>query len=92
MAELDGVWKVARTGGLLPPLYGVRKEIRGDRGETKIGALPGAPFDVVGLQLRYRGPLRGFVDVLEPDPYAGGFRGRATFRGREYGRFRLLRA
>jgi 23S rRNA (uracil1939-C5)-methyltransferase len=29
------------------------------------------------------------VDVLEPSD--GGFRGRATFRGREYGRFRLVR-
>jgi hypothetical protein len=87
--DLDGVWRVERTAGLLPPLVGVRKEIRGSRGETRVGPLPGAPFDVDGLQLRYRGPLSGFVDVLEP---AGdGYRGRATFRGREYGRFRLVR-
>ena len=87
--SLDGVWKVERTGGLLPPLFGVRKEISGSRGETKLGRLPGAPFDVVGLQLHYRGPLSGFVDVLEP---AGdGYSGRATLRGREYGRFRLVR-
>jgi len=45
---------------------------------------------VLGLQLHYRGPLAGFVDVLEP---AGdGYRGRALFRGREYGTFRLTRA
>jgi hypothetical protein len=88
MAGLDGSWKVERMGGLLPPLYGVRKEIRGKRGETKIGPLPGVPFDVVGHELRYRGPLRVFVDVLEQD--GEGFRGRATFRGREYGRFRLV--
>jgi hypothetical protein len=89
MADLDGTWKVERTSGLLPPLLGVRKEISGDRGETKLGRLPGAPFDVLGLQLRYRGPLSGFVDMLEP---AGdGYRGRALFLGREYGRFRLVR-
>ena len=89
MGELDGVWKVERTAGLLPPMLGVRKEIRGDRGETKLGSLLGAPFDVTGLQLRYRGPLSGFVDVLER---AGdGYRGVATFRGRELGRFRLVR-
>jgi hypothetical protein len=89
MAELDGVWKVERTGGLLPPLLGVRKEISGSRGVTKLGPLPGAPFDVVGTQLHYRGPFSGFVDVLEP---AGdGYDGRALLRGREYGRFRLVR-
>ena len=90
MGELDGLWKVERTGGLLPPLLAVRKEIRGDRGETKLARLPGAQFDVLGLQLHYRGPLSGFVDVLEP---AGdGYRGRALFRGLEYGTFRLTRA
>ncbi len=47
-----------------------------------------APFDVVGLELRYRGPLDGLVDVLEPGP-TGGWNGRATFRGHEYARFRL---
>jgi len=90
VAELDGVWNVERTGGFLPPLLGVRKEIRGDRGETKLGRLPGVPFEVVGLQLHYRRPLSGFVDVLEP---AGdGYRGRALFRGYEFGTFRLTRA
>jgi hypothetical protein len=37
--------------------------------------------------LRYRSPLSGLVDVLEPD--GDGFRGRAIFRGRELGRFSL---
>jgi len=87
--ELDGVWNVERRGGLLPPLVGVRKRIHGARGETTCGPLPGAPFDVVGLSLRYRAPFRGFVDELEPD--GEGFRGRATFRGREFGRFALRR-
>jgi hypothetical protein len=68
---------------------GVRKEIEGARGITRWGPLPGVPFSVEGLSLRYHGPLEGFVDVLAPD--AEGFAGRATFRGREYGRFALRR-
>jgi hypothetical protein len=89
LAELDGVWRVERTGGLLPPLVGVRKVIDGERGRTSLGRLPGAPFDVVGLELRYWPPLAAFVDVLERD--GDGYRGRATLRGREFGRFRLSR-
>jgi len=89
VSRLDGRWDVVRTGGLLPPLYGVEKRIQGVRGETRFGPLPGVPFSVVGLQLRYRPPLAGFVDVLEPD--GDGYRGRATFRGREFGRFVLRR-
>ena len=50
MAELDGTWNVRRTGGLLPPLVGVRKHIDGSSGETRVGPLPSAPFDVVGLE------------------------------------------
>jgi hypothetical protein len=87
--DLNGAWEVERTGGLLPPLVGVRKHISGMSGQTAIGAFPGAPFDVVGLELRYRRPFRGFVDVLEPE--GDGFSGRATFRGREFGRFRMCR-
>lgn len=89
MGELDGLWRVERTGGLLPPLVGVRKRISGDRGKTTVGPFPGAPFDVVGRELRYRRPFAGFVDVVEPD--GDGFRGRATFRGRTFGRFVLRR-
>jgi hypothetical protein len=87
MNELDGVWDVERVSGLLPPLVGVRKRIRGARGKTTVAGV-GAPFDVVGRELRYRGPLRGLVDFLEP-AVDGGWDGRATFLGREYGRFRL---
>jgi hypothetical protein len=90
VGELDGVWDVKRVSGLLPPLVGVRKEISGTSGETRLGPLPGVPFDVVGLSLRYGPPFGAFVDELER---AGqGFIGRATFRGREYGRFALKRA
>jgi hypothetical protein len=89
MTGLDGEWKVRRLGGLLPPLVGVRKEIHGASGETRVGRLPGAPFDVVGLDLRYRAPFRDFVDELEPDGER--YLGRATFRGREFGRFAMER-
>jgi ferritin-like metal-binding protein YciE len=86
--ELDGVWDVRRTGGLLPPLLGVRKEIRGTHGKTLLpGGVLGMPFDVVGLELHYRAPFAGFVDVVVP--HDGGYRGRATFRRRTYGRFEL---
>jgi hypothetical protein len=91
MDELDGIWEVRRTGGLLPPLLGVRKRIAGGAGETRLGTLPGVPFRVVGRELRYRAPFVGFVDVLEPDG-PDRFEGRATFRGREFGRFELLRS
>ena len=89
MRELEGSWDVERTGGFLPPLLGVRKRIAGDRGETRVGALPGVPFAVIGNELRYRRPFSAFVDVVEPDGL--GFSGRATFRGRTFGRFVLRR-
>jgi ferritin-like metal-binding protein YciE len=87
VGELDGVWNVKRAGGALPPMPGVRKEISGTSGWTKLGPLPGAPFDVVGLELRYRAPFVGFVDELERDGER--YRGRATFRGRAFGKFQL---
>jgi hypothetical protein len=89
VADLDGVWNVKRVTGALPPMAGVRKVIRGSRGETRLGPL-GLPFDVVGLELRYRGPFRGLVDRLERD--GDGYRGRATYLGRALGRFVMRRA
>jgi ferritin-like metal-binding protein YciE len=89
MAELDGVWNVERTGGLLPPMLGVRKEIHGAHGRTLVGRVA-IRFDVVGNELRYRKPLEGFVDVLAPGE--GVWSGRALYRAREYGRFRLTPA
>jgi ferritin-like metal-binding protein YciE len=86
VSDLDGTWNVERRGGLLPPLVGMRKRIAGARGRTTLGPVR-AGFDVVGTELRYRAPFEGFVDVLEPG--ADGWDGRALFRGREYGRFRL---
>jgi ferritin-like metal-binding protein YciE len=89
VTELDGVWDVRRLSGVLPPMVGVRKRISGTSGETKVGRFPGAPFDVVGLSLRYRAPFGGFVDELTRE--GEGFRGRSTFRGREFGTFELRR-
>jgi ferritin-like metal-binding protein YciE len=86
--ELDGVWDVRRTGGALPPLYGVRKRIHGDQGRTLFGPVPVA-FDVRGLELRYRPPLPGLVDILERD--GDGYRGRTRLYGREIGTFDLRR-
>jgi hypothetical protein len=88
VGELDGTWNVYRTGGLLPPLYGVHKRIDGARGSTRVGPSLGMPFDVVGLELHYRGPFSGFVDVLSPSG-DGSYTGRATYRGRTFGAFRL---
>jgi hypothetical protein len=89
VGELDGIWRVERVGGALPPLYGCRKRIEGDRGTTEFGRLPGLPFEVRGLDLHYRGPFAPFVDKLEPDD--GGYVGHATVLGREFGRFRMTR-
>jgi len=87
---LDGEWRVERVSGLLPPLLGVTKRISGDRGETRLGPLPGAPFDVVGLELRYRVPLVGVADELQPADE--GFVGHTKIFGREVGTFRMLPA
>ena len=89
MGALDGVWKVERVSGALPPMLGVRKRISGARGSTRLGALP-LPFEVDGLTLRYRFPLAGLVDVLEPD--GDGYRGRAFYLGQQLGHFRMRRA
>ena len=88
MANLDGVWSVERTSGALPPMEGVRKHIEGSRGETLAGPLR-MPFDVQGNELRYRAPFIGVVDVLEPGDAE--WSGRATWFGREFGRFRMRR-
>ena len=89
MTALDGSWTVVRVGGLLPPMRGVHKRISGGEGETRIGRLPGIPFRVEGLRLRYPSPFSAFVDILEPD--GDDFLGRATLYGREYGRFLMRR-
>jgi ferritin-like metal-binding protein YciE len=89
MAQLDGVWEVHRTGGLLPPLGGMRKRIGGTRGRTIFGPIR-MSFEVRGNELHYRRPFEGFVDVLEPAG-DGLFHGRATFHGRAFATFDLRR-
>jgi hypothetical protein len=88
--QLPGRWSVHRTGGLLPPLLGVGKQIEGGRGWTTILGVRAARFDVIGLELRYGRPFRGVVDVLTPESPSS-FAGRATFRGRTLGTFRMTR-
>jgi hypothetical protein len=88
VSTLDGLWKVERVSGALPPMLGVRKRVEGSRGATLVGPLA-VPFETDGRTLRYRPPFQAFVDVLEPDGDA--FSGRATFLGRELGCFRLTR-
>ena len=88
-SSLTGRWTVERTGGFLPPLIGVVKKIDGDRGWTVVGPLR-VPFDLAGLELRYRGVFKGFVDVLTPvgdDTCAG----RALIGGRAFGTFTMTR-
>jgi hypothetical protein len=46
------------------------------------------PFEVAGLELRYRRPFAAFVDVLEPAG-DGSYGARATFRGRTLGTFAM---
>jgi ferritin-like metal-binding protein YciE len=89
VGELDGVWRVDRIGGALPPLYGCVKRIGGGRGTTEFGRAPAMPFEVRGLELHYRGPFALLVDKLEPQD--GGYFGRALLLGREIGQFRMRR-
>jgi ferritin-like metal-binding protein YciE len=49
------------------------------------------PFEVRSSELHYRAPFSGIVDVLEPDESGDLYRGRATFRGIEFGRFEMRR-
>jgi hypothetical protein len=89
-ARLDGVWKVERTGGFLPPMLGVRKVIDGGRGRTTLGPLLGPAYEVYGRELRYVRPFGLFVDVLTR--IGGGCcDGRATVLARTFGTFRMRR-
>ena len=93
--DLQGDWRVERLDGLLPPMIGVRKRIRGDRGETRIGNLPGWRFRVErregGVALIYHPPFSALVDELLPGD-RGSWLGRSTLGGRELGRFSMSRA
>ncbi len=89
MGELDGVWAVERVSGALPPLHGCVKRIHGSHGITEFPNFPGMPFEVRGLAFHYRGPFAMLVDKLERKD--GGYLGRATLLGREFGQFTLRR-
>jgi ferritin-like metal-binding protein YciE len=92
--DVEGDWRVERLGGFLPPMLGLRKRIRGDRGETRVGALPGWPFRVERREGRvalvYLPPLSAIVDELWTGA-EGSWLGRSAFGGRELGRFRMIR-
>lgn len=92
--ELEGDWRVERAGGLLPPMPGVWKRIRGSGGETCVGPLPAWPFRVERcgerVALVYRPPFSAFMDELRAGP-DGSWLGRATLAGREIGRFSMQR-
>jgi hypothetical protein len=70
-------------------MIAVRKHIEGSSGQTRVAGIAGVPFDVVGLELHYRRPFTGFVDVLTLED--GEAHGRALFRGHELGRFTMTR-
>ena len=88
MTSLDGTWDVKRLSGALPPLVAMRKRIGGTRGETVLGPAR-MSFDVRGNELHYHAPFAGFVDVVEGEGDV--LQGRATYKGREFGRFELRR-
>ncbi len=94
MKDLEGDWQVERLDGFLPPMFGIRKRIRGDRGETRIGILPGWPFRVERREGRvalvYRPPFSAIVDELWTGA-EGSWLGRSMLSGRELGRFRMIR-
>ncbi len=93
MAHLEGEWKVERVGGLLPSMVGIRKRIRGDGGETRVGPLPVWPFwsgrKEGRVTLVYRRPFSVLVDELRPEP-DGSWLGRSMLLGLELGRFRMI--
>jgi hypothetical protein len=94
LEKLQGDWRVERLSGLLPPMPGVWKRIHGCRGETRVGPLPGIPFDLEPradwVALIYRSPLSMVTDRLTPEA-DGSWMGRATIKGIELGRFSMRR-
>ncbi len=94
MDELEGRWRVERLRGALPPLIAVHKEIRGERGETRLGPLPGPPYRVEEredcLALVYRPPFSMLVDKVRKET-EDSWLGEATLAGRAFGRFRMTR-
>jgi ferritin-like metal-binding protein YciE len=75
-------------------MFGIRKRIRGDRGETGVGILRGWPFRVTRrgrrVSLVYRPPFSAIVDELWSEA-EGSWLGYSTLGGLEIGRFRMTR-
>jgi hypothetical protein len=89
---LDGVWRVERISGALPP-FGLSKRIFGDGGWTLLGGLPAAYFRV-----RVEGVERAKLDYVGwpvtdelTSREDGTWGGRGLMLGREFCRFRLVR-
>lgn len=91
---LEGDWRIERVDGLLPPMVGVWKRIRGERGETRVGPMVAWPFRVERREERfalvYRPPFSALVDEVRAAP-DGSWLGRSVLGGRELGRFRMIR-
>jgi hypothetical protein len=94
VGRLEGDWRVERLGGALPPMVGVWKRVRGDRGETWIGPLPAWPFRAEQhdgfVALVYGPPFSMFADEVR-EREDGSWLGRTIFAGQELGRFRMVR-
>jgi hypothetical protein len=93
-SALVGKWLVRRKAGLLPS-FGLSKSIHcNGRGVTRVLGLPLLPFrvrarpDGLGVEIRYR--FLPLCDVLVPELDA--WSGRGLIFGREFCRFRLVRA
>jgi hypothetical protein len=84
IGTLEGDWRVERVDGVLPPMAGVWKRIRGGRGETRVGPLPAWPFRVERrgerVTLVYRPPFSALVDELGAAP-DGSWLGRCSVGG-----------
>jgi hypothetical protein len=90
----DGAYALRRTGGLLPPLAGVGKEVAGGDGATVVAGRVRLPFVMEDrgdhVLLVYRRPLGFLRDRLRPR-HDGGWDGEAMVAGRRYGRFAMER-
>lgn len=91
----DGFWRIERTGGFLPPMIGVRKRVRGKRGDTRVGSLARWPFRLEActgsVELTYDPPLSFWVDELRPGESEDVWLGLATLGGHPIGSFRMVR-
>ena len=87
LRSLEGECRVERVDGLLPPMVGVRKRIRGERGETRAGPQLAWPFRVEWEEhatLVYRPPFSALVDEVRATP-DGSWLGRCSAGARSGG-------